>query len=200
MTPKRMFFVMLGAVVLLLSLASGGYYYTRQQLKEKSVSLSKLKADIDAIDDSVADAKKVLQQYDDLSFIDNIANDVLPPEKIQSDLVEQIYILANEAGVTVRTVTFTSPGGKPTSDPTLTQTVPLEGISGVYALTATLGYESNTYNNLVNFLKKLEGNRRKLQISSIVINPTRESIEGGGNATQVIGYQGSLELNVYIRP
>lgn len=200
MTPKKTFFLMLGGVLVVLGLAGFGYYFTRQQLYDKTASLSKVKADVDAIDDSIEDTKNVLAQYEDLSFIDAIASDVLPPEKVQSDLIEQIYTLANEAGVTLRTINFTSPQGTPTTDPSLTQTVPLEGVAGVHSLPVSLSYETDNYSGFIRFLEKLEENRRKLQVGRLGINPVKESVEGGGSTTRVTGYQGTLELNVYVRP
>jgi Tfp pilus assembly protein PilO len=195
-----MFFVLLIGLVLFIGISAAGFYLTRQQLKQKAANLSTLKADVDAVDDSITDAKNVISQYEELSFIDDIASDVLPPNKVQSDLVEEIYTLANEAGITIRTINFVSPGGTPTTDPSLTQTVQLEGIPGVYSLPTSVSYEASNYNQFVNFLEKLEENRRKLQISRLGINPVRETIQGGGNSTFVSGYQGTLELNVYVRP
>jgi len=191
---------MLGGILLSLVLAATGYYFTRRQLQEKAISLSGLKAAIDATEDSTSDVKNLLQQYEDLSFIDDIASDVLPPEKVQSDLVEQIYTLANEAGVTLRSINFTSPEGTAISDPSLTQTEPLEGIVGVFSLPATITYETSQYNNLISFLRKLEDNRRKLQIAKLGISPVKEPIAGSGSATRITGYAGQLELNVYVRP
>lgn len=200
MTPKKMFFILLGGLLVVLSLSATGFYLTRKQLKQKAANLSVLKADVDAVDDSIEEAKKVLAQYEDLEFIDEIALAVLPPDKVQSNLISEIYTLANEAGVTIRALSFTSPEGTPTTDPSLTQTIKLEGAPGVYSLPTTVTYESSSYNRLVNFLKKLETNRRKLQISRLGISPVRETVTGGGNSTTVTGYQGSLELNVYVRP
>lgn len=200
MSPKQMFFIILAVLGLLL--AGGGlvYHRTRGQLSQKSDSLGELKADIDAIDDSIEDVKNVLAQYDDLAFINEIASDVLPPSKVQSDLVGQLYTLANESGVLIRTLNFVSPEGTPTAEPNLTQTKPLEGVGGVFVLPINLSYETGSYSNFVQFLKKIEANRRKLQISRLGVNPVKDTVEGGGNATQVTGYQGDLEINVYVRP
>lgn len=200
MTPKRVFFAVIIGVVALIGITGLGFYLVSQQLSKRAVNLSKLKADIDAVDVRIEDAQNALSQYEELRFIDEIANDVLPPDKVQSNLVSELYVLSSSAGVTIRAISFEAPGGTQVNDPSLTQTKALEGVNGVFVLPASIAYETSSYNNFLRFLGNLEENRRKLQVSRLNISPVTENIPGGGNATRITGYQGQIELNVYVRP
>lgn len=200
MNSKRFFFLIISLVCLTILLSGVGFYFVQQKLNQRATSLSKLKADIDAIDVRIKDSKSALTQYDDLRFIDAIAADVLPPNKVQSDLIEELYELSDRASVTIRSISFESPAGTQVNDPSLTQTKPLEGVKGVFTLPASIAYEADTYSELIKFLSNLEINRRKLQVSRLSVTPTTETIAGGGNATRIVGYQGQIELNVYVRP
>lgn len=200
MTSKKIFFAIIIGIALTIVLASLAFYYVEQRLTNRATNLSKLKADIDAIDVRIKEAQSALLQYEDLKFIDDVAADVLPPNKVQSNLVEELYTLSNKANVTIRSISFESPGGAQVKDPSLSQTKPLEGVGGVFTLPASLTYEASTYDRVLKFLTNLEENRRKLQVSRLNITPVKENLPGGGNAERIVGYQGQIELNVYVRP
>lgn len=200
MNAKKVFYVLLGGIGLSILLGGLAFYWLSGQLSQRATNLSKLKADIDAVDARIAEAQSTLTQYQDLKFIDSIANDVLPPDKVQSNLVEELYTLSSGAGVTVRSISFEAPGGTQVSDPSLTQTKPLEGVAGVFVIPTSIAYETSTYGQFLKFLTNLESNRRKMQISRLSVSPVREAVPGGGNQTRITGYQGQIELNVYVRP
>ncbi|HEX9679559.1 MAG TPA: hypothetical protein VGA08_02990 [Candidatus Saccharimonadales bacterium] len=200
MSPKKSFILLLASLLVVLGLTASGFYFAKTQLAKRALSLSQLKADVDAIDIRVQQAQTVLVQYEDLGFIESIAQDVLPPTKVQSNFIGEIYKIGNQADVVLRSITFTTPSGRQVTDPNLTQTTPLDGVSGVFVLSANITYETNAYAKFLNFLTNLEKNRRKLQISNLTINPIKEEIVGTNNSTRIVGYQGQLEVNVYVRP
>ena len=200
MNAKRNFFLLIGAIGLGILISALAFYWLNGRLNERATVLSKLKADIDAVDVRIAEAQSTLAQFEDLKFIDAIASDVLPPNKVQSDLVQELYQLSRQAGVTVRSISFEATGGTQVNNPSLSQTKPLDGVSGVFTLPTHISYESGTYNQFLKFLSNLEINRRKLQISRLNVSPIKEPIPGGGGATRIVGYQGQIELNVYVRP
>lgn len=198
MTPRRVFLIMMSAIILTTVLGAAGFYYIEGRLATRGANLSKLKADVDAIDVRIKEAQSALIQYGDLKFIDTVAADVLPPSKVQSDLVEELYTLSERAGAVIRSISFETPGGS-VGDPSLSQTKPLEGISGVFTLPASVAYEATTYDQVLRFLTNLEENRRKLQVSRLNISPIKETLSGSGSE-RITGYQGQIELNVYVRP
>lgn len=200
MSPKKFFFMLIGAIGLSIVIFGLTFYWLNGRLSSRATVLSKLKADIDAVDARIAEAQSTLIQFEDLKFIDSIASDVLPPEKVQSDLVEELYQLSSRAGVTVRSISFEAPGGGQVANLSLTQTKPLEGVNGVFTLPTSIAYEADTYNQFLRFLSNLEANRRKLQISKLSVSPIKEEVSGGGSSSQIVGYQGQIELNVYVRP
>lgn len=199
MTPKKGFYSLLIGSFVLIALIAAGYYFTRQQLKSKSTDLSHLKAELDVLDERIIGAQKAINQYKELSFIDDVASSVLPPDKIQSNLVGELYALSAESSVSIRSLSFQSSGGQQISDPDLTQTSPLEGVNGVFSLPIDIDYTSGSYNSMLIFLEKLESNRRKFQVSRINISPIIETIPGT-ILTRITGYQGQIQTNVYVRP
>lgn len=76
----------------------------------------------------------------------------------------------------------------------ITQAVPVEGLSGVYSIPITVstptGVEIILYEQLLDFLEKLEKNRRTAHVKSITITP-----EGNGDFVTF-----SLILNLYVKP
>jgi len=85
----------------------------------------------------------------------------------------------------------------------ISQAKPVEGIAGLYSLELTITPEAGvqvpdnrkvTYSKLLDFLRKLENNRRTAQISQVIIQPE-------GDETNLQPYiDFSLIINIFIKP
>jgi len=147
-------------------------------LKKASNTLVDLKASDQAAAQQtvqLAQNKKDIKTYKPL---DDIAKTVVPQDKDQAEAVREIVNLASKAGIAqLSSISFppSTLGATKTKPPGgLTQVTKVKGISGVYDLQITVTQDSTTpvpYTNFVDFLSKLETNRRTAQVSSITIQP-----------------------------
>jgi len=97
---------------------------------------------------------------------------------------------AAAAGATTTTPTPVPSGNKNN----LTQLTPVVGISGVYQLQITITQTSDDrvpYNQFLDFLSRLEQNRRTAQVSSILLQPDSKS-------SNMVAF--TLIVNQFIKP
>jgi len=215
MNPKRFFFVMVG--LFSLSIIGGGamLYFANSMLQKRSGSVVDLKlesAQVEAQLTAYRAAKKDVQDY---SYLNNIIDGALPQDKDQARTVREIFLLAQQAGISIKSVQFPSstlgtvtapaagvtPATTPTTPaaaPVITQAKPVTGLNGVYSIeTVVTPFADNlsnrvTYAQLISFLQKIESNRRAMQVASIQLNPL------GQNPTDSISF--TLTLNIFIKP
>lgn len=203
--------------VFALSIVGGGamLYFSNQILQKRSSNVVSLKlesAKVEAQLSAYQAAKKDVEKY---SYLNDIINSALPQDKDQARSVREIFILAQEAGITIKSVQFPTStlgskvsGGTKTATPTtpggaapsavITQATPVVGLKGVYSiLTVVTPYADDknykvTYNQLISFLQKIESNRRAMQVANIQLNPL------GQNSSDTISF--TLTLNIFIKP
>lgn len=211
MTPKRFFIIMVA--VFSLSIMGGGamLYFANNTLKSRSGSVVDLKlesAEVEAQLSAYQAAKKDVEKY---AYLNDIINTALPQDKDQARTVREIFLLAQQAGIAIKSVQFPSSTlGAVTSAPAvgttttkpdtavITQAKPVTGLKGVYSIeTVVTPYADDklnivTYDQLISFLKKIESNRRAMQVSSIQLNPL------GQGSSDSISF--TITLNIFIKP
>ena len=211
MTPKRFFIIMV--TVFSLSIISGGamLYFANNTLKSRSGSVVDLKlesAEVEAQLSAYQAAKKDVEKY---AYLNDIINTALPQDKDQARTVREIFLLAQQAGIAIKSVQFPSStlgavtsapaAGTTTAKPdtaVITQAKPVTGLKGVYSIeTVVTPYADDklnivTYDQLISFLKKIESNRRAMQVSSIQLNPL------GQGSSDSISF--TITLNIFIKP
>lgn len=213
MNAKRFSYLMIVVVVLLSGLVITLAVLGETIFQKQSQKLSDLKAQNMAIKEqevSLAQAKKDIDKYNQL---DEIAKTVVPQDKDQAKTIREINAIAAASGVKLQQINFAtsnlgqaapkkpanSEGSESTSStpapatPSISQVKPVPGISGVYSLEITVSSgESNpvSYYKFLQFLEKLESNRRTAHVSNITVTPTE-------NKTAVTF---SLVLNAYLKP
>lgn len=101
------------------------------------------------------------------------ADTVLPSTKSQENVIALLIEISQSAGVEFQGYNF---GGSVESaeDVELSQLVPVEGISGVYALSVDTSFESD-YETLLGLLRAIEASGRYMQITNIGISPESEN-------------------------
>ena len=216
MTPKRFFFIMV--ILFSLSIIGGGamLYFANSMLEKRSGSVVDLKlesAEVEAQLTAYQAAKKDVQNY---AYLNNIIETALPQDKDQARTVREIFLLAKQSGISIKSVQFptstlgavvpvvpsaattTTTPATAATPPAVTQAKPVTGLNGVYSIetvvTPFADDKTNkvTYAQLITFLQKIESNRRAMQVASIQLNPL------GQNASDSISF--TLTLNIFIKP
>ncbi len=212
MKPKKFYFVMIGVASLLSLLVLASALGANLLFTKQAKKLSDLKVQSKVVEEqqlSLVQAKKDLEKYAEL---DKIAKTVVPQDKDQAKTVREITAIARESGIELNTITFSSSnlgqtaapapasgqgesgGSQPATPPSsVTQVKPVDGIPGVYALEIVISpSEDNpiSYYRFLDFLEKLESNRRTAHVSKITVTP----IEGSFGVSFV------LTLNAYVKP
>jgi hypothetical protein len=213
MNSKRVFFLMIGVCVLLSAAVLGVVVAGNNILKQQAEKLVDLKLEDRLLDEQQAALTKANQDILEYEELENIAKTVVPQDKDQARAVREIVALARESGISIATISFPSSNlgakvapAKPAAEgeapakaaavPTITQAKPVEGVPGVYALEMTITPNAErqvSYYQLLDFLEKLENNRRTAQVTSVKITPITDD---GDNP--YVSF--SLTLNIFVKP
>ncbi len=211
MSSKRVYFIMTGGLVALCLVFAAAIVLGNQMLVKKSAKLLDLKVSNRTLDEqqlSLLQAKKDVEKYADLN---RIANTVVPQEKDQARTVRELINIASASGVKIASIAFpssnlgqaipkpvaTTDGGTPTptvTTPPLSQVKPVDNIKGLYQLEITIQSEASSpvpYSQLIDFLSRLEKNRRTAQVTSINVQPSAKSRD-------LVTF--NIVINVYIKP
>ncbi len=210
MNSKRVFFIMVGVLGLLGALTIVGVVAGNSMLKKKSDKLLAVKLDNKTFEEqqlSLTQAKKDIEKYQDL---ERIAKAVVPQEKDQARTVREIINIADASGIKIASITFpasnlgqapvkaqpTTEGTSPVvpAGPPITQVKPVENIKDLYQLEITVQSETSapvSYAKLLDFLSRLEQNRRTAQVSSITVQPTPKNRD-------LVTF--NVVVNVFIKP
>lgn len=209
MSSKRIFYVMAFLTSFLGLSVIGTLVLSNQALHKQSDKLTDVKLTNRLLDEqqtALAAAKKSVQQYNDL---EKIARTIVPQDKDQAKAVREIVKIASDSGIKLSSISFpastlgqVAPKAAPSSDgttpkvttPSVTQVKPVDGIPGVFVLEIAVQQDSTsptTYANFLDFLHRLENNRRTAQVSSVTVQPTPK------DRTKLTF---SLSVNAYIKP
>ena len=226
MTSKRVYYLLIGSLIVLGLAVVGGAYNINTLLVKQSGDLVDAKARLAALNQeqtSLISAKKDIATYAELY---KISKSIVPQNKDQAQAVRQIVNLAADTGVSLQSITFPAstlgnlvPGAAagatktagPTAtgpSPTLSQLQPVPKIPGAYNLQLVVSSSTDTkrlasYQQLINFLSGLERNRLTALVSTISIAPGGQSGAAGGtvdvsNPTDAFSF--ILTLDIYIKP
>lgn len=208
MTSKHAYFLMLATIGLSALGIIGALYIGNKMLVARSSELTELKAVNEILDDQEVSLVKAKQDIKKYKNLEELTQTIVPRDKDQARAVREIVALAQESGVPIKSIVFPSSnlGSKaketakaPDSteekkpDP-ISQAKPLKDIKGVYSLEATITPSSEVnYYQFIDFLSKLEKNRRTAQVTSIKIDPKSSS----RNNPQITF---SLTINIFLKP
>ncbi len=200
MTAKQTYYLLWSVLVLLFAALFGIAYGADKLMGSQAVELSKLRADSALLDTQQVSLTKNKRDVTKYSELNKIAQTVVPQDKDQAAAVREIVNLAAQSGIgKLTSITFpsstlgTSALG-PRSTSNLTQLTPLKDIQGVYLLQITISQSDNDrvlYGQFINFLTKLEQNRRTAQVSGITVQPSVDN-------PNLVAF--TLVINEYIKP
>jgi hypothetical protein len=203
MNSKRFFYVMLGALGILVLAIIGSAYVANMMLSQRAKTLSDLKLQNEVLNQektSLAQAKKDLAKYD---LLDTIAKTIVPQDKDQAEVVNDIVIRAADNGFKPSAITLPSSNlgqavagaaAAATAKPDLSQLTPVKGANGLYTMEIVVSQNSTapvTFAQFISFLSALENNRRTALVTSVVLQPSPTD----GNLLSF-----TLTLNKYIKP
>jgi len=208
---QMLVFIVLGlSIVVFVAVAFVGL----SQLSSKSKSLVDLKLQSKVLESQLTNlqiTKKQLQKY---SFFNSVAKTVIPNDKDEAPAVIDVYRKAQASGIALQSIVFPASnlGGASASSTTTgtatvsgssvtssapSQTTPVGGIPGLYSLKLTItpqigqGASSQvlpTFSKFIDFLTRIENDRRTAQITEIDISPNDTALNF------------SLVLNIFIKP
>ena len=216
MSQSRLRLVLLGA----LAGASLGFFIIAvgglgilSAKTQKLIELEQRSKTVDAQSTNLTASKKQVEQY---AYFNDIAKSVLPSDKDQAQAVLDIFSLADQSGIAIASVTFpaSSLGTKaavPTSNNAATappanaisQAKSVEGIAGLYSLELIISPQTGpgvpdikrvTYPKLLDFLGRIEHNRRTAQITQVNIQP--QGTDSG--PSQFVNF--TMTINIFIKP
>lgn len=218
MNSRKTFFAMIGLLVILIGALGFVIVKSNDYLKQQSDKLVAAKLDRTSLNEqqsALTKAKRDLEKYEELN---KIAQSIVPQDKDQAKAVREIVTMANESGVTIKSITFddstlgqtaasTAPAGDGNNGtgqaaaapkeeaPPITQAQPVEGISGVYSVPVTITStdNNNSFANLLTFLSKLENNRRTAQVEQV--NITSDISPTGQTRIDFV-----LIVNIFVKP
>src|SRR5690606_35283341 len=98
--------VIILAVAAFVAIMFAGYCFADKQLASRSKEISDLRAENDALDQYLINANQAQENLDRLSSFNEIIDEVLPDNKIQSNLVGELLAIAGSAGVTLDSINF----------------------------------------------------------------------------------------------
>jgi len=183
---KKLYFLLLGSLVVLAGLSLATVYFGNQMLKKSASRLYDLKSESLELDEqqkTLVQAKKDIETY---AEIETIAKTVVPQEKDQARTVREIVAIANRSGISISNITFPSSNlgstdkKKKTTNTALTQLEPVEGIPGVYELEVNVQTDASQFvpfTTLLSFLRELEQNRRTSQVKTLTVTPSADNRE-----------------------
>ncbi len=186
------------------------------RMGQKSKQIVDLKVKSQTADSQLSNLEIAKKQVEKYSYFKDVAKTVIPSDKDQAQAVLQINQFANQSGIALQNITFpasslgltTSATGvtaqqdattKSSTHQAITQAKPVSGIPGLYSLQLIITDETDnsvpvdktaTFPKMLDFMRRIENNRRTAQISDITIQP----------ATNNSSLTFSLTVNIFIKP
>lgn len=202
MRSRTVFFVLASLTVILLLGMIGVGYGADQLLTKEAKVLSDLKAESQAKEQNKANLLRGKADLEKYAELNNIAKVIVPQDKDQTQTVREIVKISEESGIPkLSSVTFdsstlglTGARGRSSAGTPLTQVQAVPGMKGVYSLPirVTVSPEDKVpYQNVINFLRGLENNRRTAQVTSLSFRPDDKT-------PNLVSF--TLVINEYIKP
>jgi len=216
MSAKKFNRILLGILIMLVLATAGGLAFSNFFMKKSADKLVNTKLDNIAYDNqeqSYLQARKDLEKYADLN---ETLQMILPKTKDQAQAVSELYRIGDETNIKVESITFPSSslGQKSSAASTnntssssnsststtsstnsVTQAKTVDGMPGVLGIDISLKLaptsgDSIDYDDMINFLQKVESNRRSMRIKQITVNT---DIENGGVTFELV-------LTIFVKP
>lgn len=208
---------MLGLVILLGAGIVATVVVGDMYLKQQATKLNELKVQDKILEDqqtALIQANRDIAKYTEL---EKISTSVVPQDKDQAKAVLEIIEIARQSGIPIQSITFPtsnlgtkaapapkaegSEGGSTPAAPAappISQAKPVDGVKGVYSLEMNITPVSSdtnpiSYYQFLDFLGRLENNRRTAQVTQVSITPKT-------TARQSPFISFTLTINIFVKP
>lgn len=174
-SPVKAFYALLGFVGVAIIGGVGVFYFFDSQLGELNDEVGKLLAEQEAIGEQIKIYEATEEKVSELAFVPDLANDVLPSDKEQANVVAEIRKFIVDAGLSFSSVTFS--GSEVTNGSlAVSQTETPIGLPGVRVLPVTAVIDAGArYEDIITLLQTIENNQRKMQVTDISLTPEADS-------------------------
>ncbi len=187
MTPKRTNIILKVTLGVLILVILGGLYFSNKKLTALATDTSRLKADIEISQKQITAYQATKAKVDSLDYVDELANKVLPQDKEQSAIVAELSQFALRARLSVAEINFPDKPQAKSSSKTKSATP-----KGVDVMPITIKFkEDSKYESILTFLRSVEDNRRKMQVTNISLKPDEEDRQKIKEVT--------VDINLYTR-
>jgi Tfp pilus assembly protein PilO len=185
MTPKRVNVLLKASLIALVVITSAGLYLANQKLVNVANTTSRLHSEIELSQKQVEAYNLTKIKVESLGYVDELANKVLPASSEQSVVVAELSQFAARSKLSVAQISFPdSTGPKPQSSAGIPK--------GVTSVPISIQFKDGTkYENILEFLRYVEKNQRKMQVVDIDLKPNDEDRSQLSSVTIV--------LNLYVK-
>lgn len=183
MTAKNTHKMLMIMLILLIVIATSALFVSNFMMQKSANNLVRAKLDnvgYDSEEQTYLQARKDLGEY---TALNEIIQKILPQSKDQAQAVSELYKIGDETGIKTASITFPSSTlGQKSNSNTVTQAKSVDGMPGVLGIDIAIELEpasgaSISYDSMINFLQKVELNRRNMQIKQITVNA--DTVNGG---------------------
>lgn len=191
MTPKRMNLILRCSLLALTILLIAGLYFANQRLTVLAEQTAHLEAEVILQEKQLAAYQATKNTVDSLQDVGELAAKVLPEQQEQSLTVAELSAFAQRSSLRIKELTFAEPPaeekGKKKKDKEKSA-IP----KGVTITPVSISFEENArYDYFLDFLRAVEENRRKMQITNISLTPNEEN--------RTLLEEVSVTINLYVK-
>lgn len=189
MTPLRANQLLKIAIVMIVLGIFGVMYLGDNKLAQMAEKTSRLKAQAMVNEKQIATYRQTEAKVGSLQYVNELAARVLPPEQEQSVIVAEVSAFAVRSQLEIEQINFIDAANKKVSGtPKSTLSIP----KGVEVVPINIQFKPGSqYSNILEFLKTIESNRRKMQVTNVSLTPNPDNRQ---ELNQV-----SIALNLYAK-
>lgn len=193
MSPKKMNLVLKISLVAIAVIILSGVFLADSKLSDLAINTSKLKAEIEVTNKKLDNYELTKVKIDELSYVKDLAAKILPQSEDQSVVVAELSDFAKRSNLTTGSISFVVDDTLVSKDPAAAaaaaKTKPPDGVKIVPVEFTVSG--SASYEDVLSFLKYIEQNRRKMQVTEISLTPDSEK---NGSLKEI-----SISLNLFVK-
>lgn len=189
MNTQKLNFGLKACILLILAATVGILYLGNKHMVAVAQETARLKAQVQVSDKQISVYQATKNKVDTLGYVNDLANKVLPADQEQSAIVAEISQFALRSDLTIQQITFVDPvTGAATASPKSSLAIP----KGVQVVPITIQFQAgSTYPNILGFLKTIENNQRKMQVTNVSLTPDEKDRQSLSNV--------SISLNLYAK-
>lgn len=201
LTASSLRLILALTITIMISIGTGGFWLVREELVKLASEANELAVGVNASRYNLQNLKKLESELAKLRDAEQKATMIAAESKsymYQNQIISDIYSMADKAGISIESIDFASPGSSqsspaatPDGSQTVNGSVSTSGLKSTFA-NITVKNPVN-YNELLAFIRYIELNSTKMQISKIsLVSQTEGGAFVGVNSD-------AFNIEVYVR-